>query len=299
MKSYLKLTLKIIISALLLTYLLLFNDLSKVLNILVQVNPIYFALASFLIIINYVFSSVRWKYLVLDSKISILYMIKLYFIGSFFNNFLPTSIGGDAYKIVKLGEKIGSKTNSFTATFLERFIGMIALLVISLYGYLTFSSFNILNFLLVFILVIASFFGFLVFYPKFTFKPKILLKLFVILDKIHGSFMRYRREPLLIGYSFLASIVVQMSAIFTQYFIFKSLDVTLPIDFSLFAFPIIFLSGYAIPSVNGIGSQEVLYTSFFSSIGVLASVCIAASFLYHISRLVVSLIGGLLYLNEK
>jgi uncharacterized protein (TIRG00374 family) len=299
MKKYLKLTLKIIISASLIGYLLLSTDLSKVIDTLIKVNPFYFIVASLLIIINYIFSSVRWRYLVLDSKVSIIYMIKLYFIGSFFNNFLPTSIGGDAYKILKLGEKIGSKTNSFTATFLERFIGMIALLVIAIYGYLTFSNLNIMNFLIVFLLVILSFFGFLVFYPKFTFKPKLLLKIFNILDKIHDSFMRYKKEPLLLGYSFLASLVVQMSAIFTQYYIFKALDVTLPVDFSLFAFPIIFLSGYAIPSVNGIGSQEVLYTSFFSSIGVAASICIASSFLYHISRLVVSFIGGILYLNEK
>lgn len=299
MKNYLKLTLKIIISTSLIAYLLLSTDLSKVLDILFRVNPLYFGVASLLIIVNYVFSSFRWKYLVLDSKISIMYMIKLYFIGSFFNNFLPTSIGGDAYKIMKLGEKIGSKTNSFTATFLERFIGMIALLVISLYGYLTFSNLNIMSFLTVFLLIILSLFAFLIFYPKFTFKPKLMLKVFNVLDKIHSSFMRYKKEPMLLGYSFLASLVVQMSAIFTQYFVFKALDVTLPIDFSLFAFPIIFLSGYAIPSVNGIGSQEVLYTTFFSSIGVAASLCIASSFLYHISRLVVSLIGGILYLNEK
>ena len=299
MKKYLKLTLKIIISTSLIGYLLLSTDISKVLDILFRVNPFYFFVASILIIVNYVFSSFRWRYLVLDSKISIIYMIKLYFIGSFFNNFLPTSIGGDAYKIMKLGEKLGSKTNSFTATFLERFIGMIALLVISLYGYLTFSNLNIMSFLMVFILVILSFFAYLIFYPKFTFKPKLLLKLFDVLDKIHASFMRYKKEPMLLGYSFLASLVVQMSAIFTQYYIFKSLEVTLPVDFSLFAFPIIFLSGYAIPSLNGIGSQEVLYTSFFSTIGVAAGICIAASFLYHISRLVVSLIGGLLYLNEK
>ena len=111
--------------------------------------------------------------------------------------------------------------------------------------------------------------------------------------------MRYKKEPLILGYSFLASIVVQLSAIFTQYFIFKSINVDLPVDFSLFAFPIIFLSGYAIPSVNGLGSQEVLYTSFFATIGVIATVCIAASFLYHLARLLVSLIGGILYIYEK
>ena len=299
MKGYLKLSLKILISFGLISYLLLTNDLTKIIEISTNLNFLFFGVALFLIIINYVFSSVRWKYLVLTKDVNILYLTKLYFIGSFFNNFLPTSIGGDAYKVVKLGDKIGSKSDAFTATFLERFIGMLALLVISMYGYLNFSSVKVFDFFIVFFLIILSFGLFLIYYPKFNFKPKLLTKVFSILDKIHGSFLRYKKEPLILGYSFLASIVVQLSAIFTQYFLSKAINVDLPVDFSLFAFPIIFLSGYAIPSVNGIGSQEVLYTSFFATIGVAAGVCIAASFLYHLARLLVSLIGGVLYLYEK
>ena len=299
MKGYIKLSLKIIISFGLISYLFLTNDISKIVEISANLNSYYFGIALLLIIINYLFSSVRWKYLILSKNVGVLYLIRLYFIGSFFNNFLPTSIGGDAYKVVKLGDRLGSKADAFTATFLERFIGMLALLVISIYGYLNFSSVQIFDFVTVFILIILAFLFFLLYYPKFNFKPKILTKLFVILDKIHASFMRYKKEPLILGYSFLASIVVQLSAIFTQYFIFKSINVDLPVDFSLFAFPIIFLSGYAIPSVNGLGSQEVLYTSFFATIGVIATVCIAASFLYHLARLLVSLIGGILYIYEK
>ena len=299
MKGYLKLTLKIIVSLGLISYVILTNNFSSIVDSLIKSNLTYFSIALLLIVVNYVFSSIRWRYLVLDAKVSIWYMIKLYFIGSFFNNFLPTSIGGDAYKIVALGDRIGSKTNAFTATFLERFIGMLALLVISIYGYFNFSNIGIFNFISVFLLVILAFFAFILFYPKFTFKPKLLSKIFSAVDKIHTSFVRYKSEPLIVFYSFVASLVVQLSAIFTQYYIFKSLEITLPINFSLFAFPIIFLSGYAIPSVNGIGSQEVLYTSFFSMVGVTAAYCVAASFLYPIARLVVSLVGGIFYLNEK
>lgn len=299
MKKYLNLSLKIIVSFLLISYIILKNDIGLILDSLYKSNIFYFLIATLLIIVNYIFSSLRWKYLVLDGKISFSYMCKLYFIGAFFNNFLPTSIGGDAYKILKLGEKIGSKTNAFTATFLERFIGMIALLLISVYGYLNYSTFNIIDFIGIFLLIISAFIFFVAFYPKFTFKPKFLKKAFDLLDKIHTSFSRYRKEPIILFYSLLASIVVQLSAVFTQYYIFKSLEITLPINFSLFAFPVIFLSGYAIPSVNGIGSQEVLYTNFFGMVGVAAVVCVASSFLYHISRLLVSLIGGILYLYEK
>jgi len=226
-------------------------------------------------------------------------LIKLYFIGSFFSNFLPTSIGGDAYKILKLGKKIDSKTDAFTATFLERFLGMIALLLFSVIGVFSYAKVDLTTFIFGFILLILGFVIFLIFYPKFKFNAKFLERLFNILDKIHDSFMRYRKFPQLLFVSLVSSFIVQFFSIMSQYVLFLSVGFNLPFDYSFFAFPIIFLSGYAIPSVNGIGSQDFLYEKFFSQIGVVTETILAASVLYHLARFLVSLIGGLFYITEK
>jgi uncharacterized protein (TIRG00374 family) len=226
-------------------------------------------------------------------------MVKLYFVGSFFNNFLPTSIGGDAYKIYKLGESLKSKTEAFTATFLERFIGMFALILISLYGFITFSGIEVFSFFLIFLAGIIIFGIFIVFYPKYNFKPEKFIKIFDTLDKIHTSFLKYKNYPHLLFYSILSSIVIQAASVLTQYFVFLSLNIEIPLDYAFFAFPLVFLSGYAIPSVNSLGSQEVLYTSFFSNLGIATGIIISASFLYHFVRLVVSLIGAYFYINDK
>ncbi len=300
MKDKIKLSLKILISIILLSYILMTNDISNILSI-ISTSNLYFLLFSILfIVINYIFSSIRWYFLLLEKeKPGLIYMIKLYFVGSFFNNFLPTSIGGDAYKIYKLGEKISSKTNAFTATFLERFIGMFALIIISLYGYLTFSGVEFLSFIFIFLLGLLSFFVFMIFYPKFTIKPAKLVKFFDILDRIHSSFLRYRNNKKIIFYSLLSSILIQVASVLSQYFVFLSLNIEIPLNYSFFAFPLIFLSGYAIPSVNSLGSQEILYTTFFSNIGIAAGTIISASFLYHFVRLVVSLVGAYFYINDK
>jgi uncharacterized protein (TIRG00374 family) len=296
----LQVSLKIILSLILLGYIFFTVDIKSVIQILSSVNLNYFFIAILFVILNYIFSSLRWLYLILENnKPSFFYLLKLYFVGAFFNNFLPTSIGGDAYKIYKLGEMISSKTNAFTATFLERFIGMFALVIISLYGYLSFSGVEIYSFLFVFILGLVSFFLFLLFYPKFQLRPQKLIKFFEILDKVHTSFMRYRNNKKIIFYSFLSSLIIQFSSIFSQYFVFKSLEIEIPLNFAFFSFPLIFLSGYAIPSVNSLGSQEVLYSSFFSSLGIASATIISASFLYHLVRLFVSLIGAYFYVNDK
>jgi glycosyltransferase 2 family protein len=54
-------------------------------------------------------------------------IVRLYFIGLFFNNFLPANVGGDAWKIVDLGRQEHRPLAVFCATLLDRLIGLGAL----------------------------------------------------------------------------------------------------------------------------------------------------------------------------
>ncbi|MEZ4388472.1 MAG: lysylphosphatidylglycerol synthase transmembrane domain-containing protein [Candidatus Krumholzibacteriia bacterium] len=49
---------------------------------------------------------------------------RLYFIGMFFNNFLPANIGGDAFKIVDLGRRERCAGRVFCVTLLDRLLGL-------------------------------------------------------------------------------------------------------------------------------------------------------------------------------
>lgn len=55
---------------------------------------------------------------------------RLYFTAMFFNNFLPTSIGGDGYRIYRTLKNQRSKTVAFLAVFMERLSGILSLLII-------------------------------------------------------------------------------------------------------------------------------------------------------------------------
>jgi len=136
-KSMRKLIFKLLISGSLFAYLGTKLDFAKIGSQIQSMNPIYIPLIISLIILNYTISSVRWKMLVISGKkdeLSLKYMTSLYTIGSFFNNFMPTSIGGDVYKIIKLGNKIDDKPSAAVATFAERFLGIISLILISFVG---------------------------------------------------------------------------------------------------------------------------------------------------------------------
>src|SRR5476651_1979473 len=56
----------------------------------------------------------------------------IYFTGMFFNMCLPTSIGGDVWRVVGLSRKTGSKSAAVASVFMDRNVGLAALLVVGL-----------------------------------------------------------------------------------------------------------------------------------------------------------------------
>jgi glycosyltransferase 2 family protein len=304
-----KTILKVLVSVIL--YVLLFSriNIQEVIDSIKLLSFVYVPVIIILLVANYVISAVRWKKLLIFENtlsITVKYLTKLYFIGAFFNNFMPTSIGGDVYKIYKLGKKISHKANAFIATFMERFTGVIALVLISYIGlYFTwdkwlllipdaYSGSLILDFVK-FMVFIGFWIGILVgFYLLKTLSSK-----FSILAKIYSSLMSYRGKNDVLLWAFLTSFLVQLLAIFTQFFVFRALGQELPVSYSLLVFPIITLASFFIPSLNGIGVQDFLYVRLFQMIGVPDAVSLSASIMYHLFRMVVSLLGGVFYATEK
>ncbi|MBI4091297.1 flippase-like domain-containing protein, partial [candidate division WWE3 bacterium] len=217
------------------------------------------------------------------------YLFRLYFIGSFFNNFLPTSIGGDVFKAYKLGKYINDNSRAIASTFMERFSGVVALFLFAIYGAVaTFGYFGVAGLFLFWIAVLALFLAVKFFGGKFQPVKKFL-----------DALKLYRNNKGILAYSFVTSVFVQVFSILTQHLIFKSLGYDIPLSFSFFAFPVIILASFVIPSQNSLGVQDFLYSAFFSQVGIEAEASASASIVYHLVRLLVSLIGGGFYATEK
>ncbi|OGC47205.1 hypothetical protein A2886_00985 [candidate division WWE3 bacterium RIFCSPHIGHO2_01_FULL_42_13] len=302
--------LKVLISAVLFGVIFSRIDFADVLSNFKLVDIRYLPLPILFIILNWLIGAFRWKSLLIhksSEKVTVKYLTHLYFVGAFFNNFMPTSVGGDVYKVLALGKKIGSKTDAFAATFMERFTGVMALVLISYFGlartldfwieqlpeiisdnslYLTFFKFLV-------------FFGFWIGVAVAFLLLKILSKKIGILGKIYNSLLVYKDRRGVLLSAFLTSFVIQLLSIFTQYFVFVSMGITFPITYSLFVFPVIALATFFIPSLNGLGVQDALFIQFFSSSGVPVELALSASIIYHLLRLFVSLFGGILYVFNK
>lgn len=306
-----KTALKISISLFLFIFLFLTTDIKLFIQSLSSFQFKYVFIIITLLILNYVISSFRWKSLIIfenKENVKIWYLIKLYFTGAFFNNFMPTSIGGDVYKMFKLSKKINSGANAFSATFMERFTGIIALILISYVGLIfTYSSwFNLLpdqitsNSFFLYFIQFNIFLGFWIYICLGFFVLKFIAKKSEKINKLYLSLILYKSHKKVLLYAFLTSFIVQFIAILTQQVILIALGVDVPLMSALFIFPVITLISFFVPSLNGFGVQDYLYkTLFFINLGIPQATALAGSILYHLFRLLVSLLGGVFYAFDK
>jgi uncharacterized protein (TIRG00374 family) len=121
---------KLVLGVSLLAALLYFNDNGrKVLEVFDQAQPIYL-IPFFAITYPLVGAScMKWGLFLRERGVVVGFhrLFRLYLVGSFFNNFLPSMVGGDLVRAYVLGKQIESHTHSLASVFLERFTGMIAL----------------------------------------------------------------------------------------------------------------------------------------------------------------------------
>jgi glycosyltransferase 2 family protein len=128
--------LRLAIGAGLIALLLARSDLHAVSKAISEARVGYVVAALTLLIGMLVVGALRWQMILpsLDLSYPTGTVVRLYFVGTFFNAFLPTGVGGDAYKAMRLRGEPGSLGRSLASVFFDRGVGFIALAVLGLVG---------------------------------------------------------------------------------------------------------------------------------------------------------------------
>jgi len=286
-----KLILRIVVSATLIFLLLRQISIGDVLSNMRNVNfLVLLVIVSFFI--NYISSAYRWKELIIYKtkfKVRIFYLFKLYYIGSFLSNFLPSTIGGDVYKAYKLGKDTENMAGALAATFMERLVGVISLSIISSVSLiLLWGVKGILVFVVFWVLIVLGFLG-LWFLSKFSKKLK----------KFYDSVLYYRNNKRALLKALFFSIFVQIGSVLSHFFTALSLGIRIPLSFAFFAFPVIGFISFLPISISGLGVQDNIYVFVLSKIGISASLATSASVLFHILKILNSLIGWAILSFDK
>ena len=126
---------KAIVTLLLYALVFYWTDVRAIVSRLTTVRLEYVAVGVLLYVGGQALSTWKWRLLLAPVGLAAVRyprLLAFYFIGMFFNLFLPTMVGGDAVKAVLLARETGAPVRATTSVFMERNLGLFALLSIAL-----------------------------------------------------------------------------------------------------------------------------------------------------------------------
>ena len=311
-----KVLFRCLISFLLLSYLLYRADLPIILEAFKAANPFWLLFSFLLHIVGFLLTAYRWQLLLAarNAHFSIGALIQTYIIGVFFNNFLPSTVGGDVFRAYDTAEGVGSKTEAMTVVVVERLTGMFALGLFALLALvLGFSHFGSIPIIwsaigglgIAFVLFIAAMnhrvaqmVKNLFEHPemiKFPFLRKVQAKLKQIYDALHV----YKRNTRVMAVAFVVALLLQVNVILHYYFIAYAMGLPVPILYFFLIIPVVTVVLMVPIFINGIGGREAAYILLLGEFGVSSAEAIAFSWIAFGMVLVQGIVGGVVYALRK
>ncbi len=309
----LKTFLKVLVSVLLLGYLVYLAEPMKIVQVLGQVwynsRMVYLFLAIGIYLLATITYASRWQILVKGHGLPVTWLdlFRFYLIGLFFNNFLPTSIGGDVFRIYHLIEKSGDRTAGFTSVLTERLLGIASTLVLTLLALFMLTRLfddNRLIYTACGLLIFIITFFILVFNDHFLrlaeqlVKPIKLMRLGERIMKFFKAIRFYYNTKSIYLKILSISILGQVLIIIMTYVLSLAIGLQIPLDYMFLVVPISFLVTM-LPSINGIGFREGGYVILLGKIGIGNAEAISLSFLSILIPMIVSMSGGILFMLNK
>lgn len=278
---------------------------NEIIGVLKRTNISMFGLGLIAFILALTVASFRLK-LIIEAQgtipINFFEAVSLTFIGYFFNNFLPTAIGGDVVKAYHLSKKTVGKVGSFTAIFVDRAIGLFTMIFMAFIALLFVENQLIDKTVKHMIYAITAIsIAAIIFMMNKNFAKK-LSGIFVFflkapvevrLKNLYNAINNYRDNTALIFQSIAISAISQILFFASIGILAVSIGSHIPIMDILLRMPIISAMSL-LPSINGLGLREGGTVLLFGPM-IGKEKAFAVSILWLFILLIVSLIGGLVY----
>jgi len=251
-------------------------------------------------------SSIKWNRLLQGYKINERFgnTLLLYWIGSFFNNFLPSSVGGDSYKFLVLNNFWpGRKAAIASSMILERVIGIFVILpfplILGFFFLGTNKNFDLIYWTYFFATIMLAVFMFFIWFIIHRYGFHFFSKTkFIIIQKI-GLFIQtlfsYQDRNGIILAIFISILFFIVSS-FAYHLCFMAFGQNISIVQVMTFLPIISVASAAPISINGLGVQEGLSVFLFSMFGVSLEVALAVALTSRVLLIIATSTGGIAYL---
>ena len=239
-----------------------------------KTNVFYLLMAAILFLASQIISTKRLElcFKANDFHLSFRSNLELYFLGMFYNFFIPGGIGGDAYKVYLLHKNFGWSAKKITSSlFNDRLSGLLAICTLILA--ISFNLFEIKYFPIIIVLEVIG-----IFFTYFLTKK---------------MFSSYR---FIFFKAFFYSILVQVLQVICFIFILLSFNVTN--NFSIYSVIFLASSILSLISFAGIGIREMLFLQASKWFGFQSEIAVSASLIFTIITAFFSLFGVIFQIRK-
>lgn len=243
----------------------------------------------------------RWQLIMHNLRFNLRFDFywRSYFKGMFFNQALPTSIGGDAMKVLDLARQHFRKRDALYGVMIDRIIGLAALLLLSLFAYLlnpgklpeqVYTAIVLLN-----ACGVLGFLSLIHLYqlPGLRKLPKLYELLHTISERLRLTFRANNVRILAI------SLLIPFLAVFGFFLTGWSLGLRYDLMTYFLLIPPAIVFTVLPVSIAGWGIREGALVALFGLMGANSSIVLMMSIAYGFTLIVVSLPGLFVFLRGK
>jgi uncharacterized protein (TIRG00374 family) len=296
--------LKLTVSTALLYLLLRRADSDAMLQQFRQMNLVWMgaALASYGLML--IVSAWRWQVLLQVQTVHVRFttLTKSFLVATFFNNFLPSNIGGDVVRVADTAPYAGSRTLATTVVLLDRLLGLIALLGVAAVASAVAARAGVPLRGMIYVWLALGTFGVGLFLVL-TFAEPLSRRLREIgrgraariqarLHNLMQAMERFAGERRSLWAAFSGAVAVQVLLVIFYLCAARSLAVPLPLAAATVIVPISLAVQMAPVSINGFGVREAVFAFFFTSLGLDVSAALTLSLGSTALIMLFSLSGG-------
>lgn len=284
--------LKVIVSIGLLTFLALKLDWREVLDRAALLSWWSLPLATAIQILVWAVANTRWWLLIRIHDLGHTYanLVRPTYIGAFFNNLLPSSTGGDLFRMYHIYRQGHGAAVAVSPIVTERAVGLLCMIALATVSIFHFSQgtelFNALRTLLFWLLACGSIGVAVVAFPATYYLFHRLLERWARFRPVAGllditeATHTYLRRPYLLAALVALSLALQGLQIAIFLILGAGVDAGLSAEQYLFIVPVILVAASIPVTVGGLGVREAAAVTLFTAAGMSQENAAAVSLLF-------------------
>lgn len=300
--------LRVTVSGVLIAWILRRTDVSHVLAAFRSADPLFLLASVALNPVGYFMSVRRWRLLLAAQGVDVPfgYLLKSFLVGVFFNNLLPSTIGGDAVRAWDSAKAGLPRSRALGVVVIDRFLGLLVLTLFAAVGVLASPGLAARAPALYAWVLAGAAAMFAAAWLLFVPSSRVAGLLAAVRDRLPGAWglrfeqvraalLAFQGERRVLAKALAYSAGLQAVVVLNGYALARALHVELPVGVFFVLVPIAIFVMMVPISINAIGVRENVWAFLLAPFGVPAATAVAIAWLDYGLVLLQAAVGGVVY----